>query len=264
MPLSGKLAIVTGATSGIGAATARLFLSKGARVAAVGRNVSALDALSKEGCEVVEGDLAEAGTAERVVATAVEKLGGLTTLVNCAGVLKPGAFGATAPAPAAALADFDHNFAGNTRSVFELMVHATPHLKAAGADAGPAIVNVSSVNGLQSFGGVATYCASKAAVDMLTRCAAVDLAPAGVRVNAVNPGLVLTELQKRGGLSDEAYAGLVKRSVEVTHPLGQALGRVAHPGEVAELIAFLASDAAAFITGDSVKIDGGRGCVGAR
>ena len=85
-----------------------------------------------------------------------------------------------------------------------------------------------------------------------------------MRCNAVNPGVTVTELQKRGGLSDEAYAGFLQRSIEVTHPLGEALGRVAEPAEVASLISFLASDKAAFITGDCVKIDGGRACVGAR
>eukprot|EP00931_Biecheleriopsis_adriatica_P055192 TRINITY_DN32578_c0_g1_i1.p1 TRINITY_DN32578_c0_g1~~TRINITY_DN32578_c0_g1_i1.p1 ORF type:complete len:265 (+),score=50.25 TRINITY_DN32578_c0_g1_i1:57-851(+) len=263
--LAGKLAIVTGATSGIGAATARLFAREGASVLATGRNRSALAALQAEGFKTVEADLTEPGACERVISDGVAALGGrLTTLVNCAGVLRLGAFGAVDPSKAAGLEDFEHNFAVNTHAPFKLMVHAIPHLKAAGPAAGPSIVNVSSVNGLQSFGGTTTYCASKAALDMLTRCAAVDLGPYGVRVNAVNPGVVITELQKRGGMNDEQYAALVKRSIEVTHPLGQALGRVAESDEVANLIAFLASDRAAFITGDSVKIDGGRTCVGAR
>ena len=180
-------------------------------------------------------------------------LGGLTTLINCAGVLMPGAIGTTA-----SLKDFEHNFAGNTRSVFEMMEHSIPHLKERSADGSCSIVNISSVNGLQSFGGVATYCAAKAAVDMLTKCAALDLAPFGIRANAVNPGLVLTELQKRGGLNDEQYAALVQRSLEVTHPLFQSRGRAPDPSEVADLIAFLASDKALFVTGDSIKIDGGR------
>ena len=179
---------------------------------------------------------------------------------SCAGVLRPGAIGADGTD----IGNFDFNFAVNTRVVFEMMTHAAPHLKKAGGAAGASIVNVSSVNGLQSFGGVATYCAAKAATDMLARCAAVDLAPFGVRVNNVNPGLVLTELQKRGGLNAEQYAALVARSMEVTHPLAASIGRVAAAEEVGGLIAFLASDAAGFITGDCVKIDGGRACVGAR
>ena len=208
----------------------------------------------------MRADLTEAGACERAVASAAAHLGGLTTLVNCAGVLQPGAFGTEG----CTLANFEHNFAGNTRSVFEMMIHAIPHLKAAGGEANPSITNVSSVNGLQSFGGVPTYCAAKAAVDMLSKCAALDLAPHGIRCNAINPGLVLTELQKRGGLDDAQYAALVQRSLEVTHPLFQSRGRAPEAAEVAELIAFVASDRALFLTGDSIKIDGGRTCVGAR
>jgi len=263
--LKGKLAIVTGATSGIGAATARVFMREGAKVIASGRNDYALRELASEtGCTTVQCDLSQQGAGKTLVSEAVAALGGkLTTVVNCAGVLVPGGIGVEA-GRVASMEDFQSNFAVNTQGVFEMMVESVPHLKAAGVDAGPSIVNVSSVNGLQSFGGVATYCASKAAVDMLTRCAAVDLAPFGVRCNAVNPGLVLTELQKRGGLDEKAYEAFVKRGVEVTHPLGAALGRPALPEEVADLIAFLASDKALFITGDCVKIDGGRACMGAR
>jgi len=101
---------------------------------------------------------------------------------------------------------------------------------------------------------VANYCASKSAVDQLTRCAAVDLAPFGVRSNAINPGVVTTELQKRGGLNEEAYATFLARSIQVTHPLASSLGRVGLPEEVAELIVFLSSDKAKFITGDCVKV----------
>lgn len=245
----------------IGLAVARTFAKEGAQVVAVGRNTQALRTLKAEiGCGSVEADLTEGGACERAVAEATAHLGSLTTLVNCAGVLRPGAFGSDA----CTLENYEHNFAGNTRSLFEMMVHSIPHLKKAGAEANPSIINVSSVNGLQSFGGVPTYCAAKAAVDMMSRCAAVDLAPFGIRCNAVNPGLVMTELQKRGGLDDKAYNALVRRSLEVTHPLFQARGRAPEPSEVADLIAFLVSDKALFITGDTIKLDGGRACVGAR
>ena len=105
---------------------------------------------------------------------------------------------------------------------------------------------------------------SKAALDQLTRCASVDLAADGIRVNAVNPGVIETNLQKAGGLSDENYAAFLKRSVEVTHPLSASLGRVGLPEEVGELIAFLVSDKAKFITGECIAIDGGRQNLGAR
>src|SRR5207248_3321688 len=117
----------------------------------------------------------------------------------------------------------------------------------------PSVVNVSSVTGLRAFPGVLAYCVSKAGVDQLTRCAALDLAPQGVRVNAVNPGVVVSNLHRRSGMSEERYAEFLERSKQ-THPLGR-------PGEVeeiAELIWFLASDRAAWITGETISIDGGR------
>jgi len=147
--LAGKLVLVTGASSGIGWATAALAVQQGAKVCAVGRNQEALEKLKSEiGCEIVVGDLTEKGACERIVKEAVEKLGGLTTLINNAGVLRRAAM------DTATLDDFEANFGANTRAVFEMMQHSIPHLKAVGE--GASIVNVSSVNGLQSFGGVAT------------------------------------------------------------------------------------------------------------
>merc|ERR1719481_2262863 len=117
---------------------------------------------------------------------------------------------------------------------------AVPHLVNAKGN----VVNVSSVNGQRSFPGALAYC---------TRCVALELAPKGVRVNAVSPGVIITELQKRGGLSEEAYANFLERSKQ-TH----ALGRPGEAEEVAAAIAFLASDEASFSTGVTLPIDGGR------
>ena len=137
------------------------------------------------------------------------------------------------------LENYQYNMMTNTQAPFEIMVHAIPHLKQQSHDASPSIVNVSSVNGKQAFAGCVAYCMSKAAVDQLTRCASVDLAKDGIRVNAVNPGVIETNLQKTGGLSEQQYAAFLTRSIEVTHPLSASLGRVGQPEEVAELIAFL-------------------------
>eukprot|EP00055_Hartaetosiga_balthica_P004535 m.12000 g.12000 ORF g.12000 m.12000 type:complete len:259 (-) comp3933_c0_seq1:193-969(-) len=257
--LRGVRVLVTGASSGIGLATARILAREEATVIITGRKEQALKQLSEETSALyIASDLTQEGECKRVVDFAVKKLGSLTSLVNCAGILKGGAFGSEA-------CDLDNlkiNFDINTKSVFEMMTHAANHMKQ--AEIQGSIVNISSVNGKQSFGGCASYCMSKAATDMLARCAAVDLAPYGIRVNNVNPGVITTELQKRGGLTDGQYEEFLRRSVSVTHPLAAARGKVGTPDEVGELIAFLISDKAAFITGECIAIDGGRQCLGAR
>jgi len=124
-----------------------------------------------------------------------------------------------------------------------------PHLIATRGN----IVNVSSINGTRPFPEDLTYCMAKAAVDQMTSCTALELASKGVRVNSVNPGVIVTEVHKRGGLSDDAYAKFLEHS-KSTHPLG----RVGDAEEVAQAIAFLASSNASFITGEHLHIDGGR------
>ena len=262
MRLANKVALITGASSGIGRATALIFAREGAKVVATGRNKTSLDVLVAEieregGCAyALAADITDDAQVAACVEGTVKQFGGLNILVNNAGVLQGGAVGE------ADMANFDFNMNVNARAPFCFLMNAVPHLKKAVGDS--AVVNVSSVNGLQSFGGTAAYCASKAAVDMLTRCASVDLAPYGIRVNSVNPGVVATNLQKTGGMTDEAYAGFVKRSIEVTHPLAASLGRVCQPSEVGEAILFLASSQASFITGTTLTVDGGRGNLGAR
>lgn len=247
--LEGTVALVTGATSGIGRATALRFAAAGARVALVGRNAETLRsiAVEVEGCggealEVV-ADVTAEGDARRAVAMTMEKYAALDVLVNAAGILTNGTIENTS------LAAWDAMFDVNLRAVFHLMQLALPHLAKRPGN----IVNVSSVTGLRAFPGVLAYCVSKAAVDQLTRCAALEVASQGIRVNAVNPGVVRTEIHKRGGMNDEAYAAFLERS-EQTHPLG----RVGAAHEVADLILFLASERARWITGVTYSIDGGR------
>eukprot|EP00038_Savillea_parva_P012548 m.205406 g.205406 ORF g.205406 m.205406 type:complete len:259 (-) comp22919_c0_seq1:94-870(-) len=255
--LAGKRILVTGASSGIGAATARVLLNEGAQVFVTGRNTPALEAVEGAAGHIT-ADLAVPGETDKVAAAAVNAMGSLSGLVNCAGVLRGGVVGTDA---SALLEGFDYNFAVNTRAPFAMMLSCVPYLKALG---GGAIVTVSSVNAKQSFAGTASYCGSKAAIDHMSRCAALDLAPDGIRVNTVNPGVVVTPLQQRGGMDDETYAAFLERSVSTTHPLAKSRGTVAQPEEVGDLIAFLMSDRAAFITGECIAIDGGRQCLGAR
>ena len=252
---TGKVAFVTGATSGIGQACAIAFANAGAKVAGVGRKTEALSDLEKKiretGAEVltIQADLSEAQEAERAVNRALEVFGGIDILVNAAGHLSSGTIENTT------LEAWDDMMDVNVRAVFQLMQKALPSLIERRGN----IVNVSSVTGLRAFPGVLAYCVSKAALDQLTRCASLELASKGVRVNAVNPGVVVTQIHKRGGMNDDAYAAFLEHS-KTTHPLG----RTGRPEEVADLILFLASDKASWITGATYSIDGGRGQTCAR
>jgi NAD(P)-dependent dehydrogenase (short-subunit alcohol dehydrogenase family) len=244
-----KTIIVTGATSGIGRAAAQAFLREGANVVAVGRNETVLAEVAADhrngsgrimACAV---DLTSDEAPVRIVKTAVDSFGGIDTLVNAAGII------AAAPLESTNDALWDSMMSINARAPFRLMREALPHLKARRGS----VVNVSSVNGLRSFPGVLAYCVSKAAVDHLTRCAAIELAPLGVRVNAVNPGVTVTNLHRRSGMAEEQYAAFLERS-KSTHPLG----RPGNADEIADLILFLASDRAGWMTGETIPIDGGR------
>ncbi|MCU1263733.1 MAG: hypothetical protein JWM21_51 [Acidobacteria bacterium] len=252
---SGKVVIVTGATSGIGRATALRFAEAGAAVTAVGRKEDALAEVSAtiqqlgSQCLTIQQDLNAEAAPAAVISKTVEHFGGIDVLVNAAGHISSGTVETTS------LEAWDKMLDINLRSVFRLMQAAIPAL----LERRGSIVNVSSVTGLRSFPGVLAYCVSKAGLDQLTRCAALELAAKGVRVNAVNPGVVVTEIHKRGGMNEEQYAAFLDHSRE-THPLG----RVGEPGEIADLIFFLASNRAAWITGATYSIDGGRALTCAR
>jgi len=246
---AGKVALVTGATSGIGQACAIAFATAGAKVACVGRKEKALEevaerirALDSESL-AIQADLSSAEEAERAINETVKAFGGLDVLVNAAGHISSGTIENTS------LEAWDEMMNVNVRASFQLMQKAVPSLIERRGN----IVNVSSVTGLRAFPGVLAYCVSKAALDQLTRCASLELAAKGVRVNAVNPGVVVTEIHKRGGMSEEAYAAFLEHS-KTTHPLG----RTGRPEEIAALVLFLASDEASWITGASYSIDGGR------
>ena len=241
--------IVTGASSGIGRATALRFGRAGAQVLVVGRNEAALAevaaTIASEGGEaaVLQADVTQGTAPERIVSAALDRFGGLTTLVNAAGIIGSGSIESTTDP------EWDNMMDINARAPFRLMRAAVPALTASRGT----VVNVSSVTGLRAFPGVLSYCVSKAAIDQLTRCAALELAPKGVRVNAVNPGVVVSNLHRRGGMDEENYAKFLTRSRE-THPLG----RPGEATEIADLVFFLASDASGWITGETISIDGGR------
>jgi NAD(P)-dependent dehydrogenase (short-subunit alcohol dehydrogenase family) len=246
---SGKVALVTGATSGIGQACATAFAKAGAKVVCVGRKAEALQDVEQTiralGAEIltIKSDLAREDEAQRVVQQAVQGFGGIDVLINAAGHLSNGTIENTS------LGAWDEMMNVNVRAPFQLMQKALPSLIERRGN----IVNVSSVTGLRAFPGVLAYCVSKAALDQLTRCSALELAAKGVRVNAVNPGVVVTEIHKRGGMSEEAYAAFLEHS-KTTHPLG----RTGRPEEIAALVLYLASDQASWITGATYSIDGGR------
>jgi NAD(P)-dependent dehydrogenase (short-subunit alcohol dehydrogenase family) len=246
---TGKSVIVTGATSGIGRAAALEFARRGADLLLVGRSASALHELptlaSGSTGRIVTclADITEGNAPDQIVRSAVDAFGGVDVLVNAAGVIATGTIENTDDGKWDAMMDV------NVKAPFRLMRAAVPYLKERKGN----VVNVSSVNGLRAFAGVLAYNVSKSAIDHLTRCAALEMAPFGVRVNGVNPGVTITNLHRRGGMDDTQYAAFLQRSKE-THPLG----RPGQPEEVAAMIVFLAGEEAAWMTGETIPVDGGR------
>jgi len=243
MEFEGKVAIVTGATSGIGMATVRGFAEQGGRVAAVGRRKDALAKLESAKIKTYSADLTSEKETAGLIRAVLKDFDGIDVLVNAAGIIANGTIENTT------LADYDLMMNINVRSLFQLTQLALPSIIERKGN----IVNVSSVTGLRAFPNVLAYCVSKAAVDQLTRCAALELAPKGIRINAVNPGVVRTNLHRNSGMNEDSYAAFVERS-KTTHPLG----RIGEPEEIADLILFLASSKAGWITGGTYSIDGGR------
>lgn len=247
MAFAGKVVLITGASSGIGAATALHFSELGASLSLTGRNVQKLNEVAAQ-CKsnkplIITGELTNEADVKNIVQSTIKHYGKLDVLVNNAGVLESGSIENTS------LEQYDRVFNINVRSIYHLTMLAVPYITQTKGN----IVNVSSVVGIRSFPGVLTYCMSKSAIDQFTRCTALELAPKKVRVNAVNPGVVVTNLHKNSGMSDEQLKAFFERSKE-TH----ALGRPGNATEVAKAIAYLASDDASFITGVTLAIDGGR------
>jgi NAD(P)-dependent dehydrogenase (short-subunit alcohol dehydrogenase family) len=250
-----RVVLVTGASSGIGRATALALGREGAAVVAAGRRQDRLEAVVREitaggaRAVAVSGDVREESTCRDWVREAVRNFGSLDGLVNAAGVI-----GNAKGVLETTNEQWDHIMSSNVRSLFLMTREAAPEL----AKRKGAVVNLSSVAGTRPYTGLMAYCVSKAAVDQFTRCAALDLAPMGVRINAINPGVVVTELHTvTNSIPD--YEGFLERS-KGTHPIG----RVGQVDEVARLILFLLSDESGWITGATYAIDGGRALASAR
>jgi NAD(P)-dependent dehydrogenase (short-subunit alcohol dehydrogenase family) len=238
----GKVAIVTGAASGVGRETARLLLEGGASVVAVDV-AAAVHELDGDRVATVEGDASVGETADRAVAAAVERWGRLDVLVNNAGyIVYKGILDTDEE-------EWDRVLAVNAKSIFLHCRAAIPVMQQGG---GGAIVNTASISGVVGLPGQGAYAASKGAVVMLTRQLAVEFAGAKIRVNAVGPGAIDTPFLRRF-VDAQPDPAAVEETIKSHHPLG----RLADPEEVARAILFLASDEAAFITGTVLMIDGG-------
>lgn len=243
----GKIVLVTGASSGIGAVTAAEFSKEGASVVLVGRNEENLKQVLGQ-CRpgnhlIIVADLREPKEVELVMEKTIAKYGRLDVLVNNAGA---GRYGGVQDFT---MDDFDWIMNLNLRSVVQLTKLAVPHLMQTKGN----IVNVSSVAGLNAYPGVSTYCMSKAALDQFTKCSALDLAPSGVRVNAVNPAVIVTEFHKTTGMDDAAYEEYLANCGR-TYPLRRA----GNASEVADAIMYLAKESSGFITGVLLPISGGK------
>lgn len=247
--------MVTGATSGIGRAIALRFGAEGASVAVTGRRAERLavtaEQIRRSGGAALEiaADHVKAGDNQRAVDTAVKAFGGLDILVNAAGVIGNDGILNARPEEWRRILDI------NLEAVYDLTRRAAPHLI---QRRGGAVINLSSVCSLRPYATILAYCVSKAAIDMFTRCLALELAPYGVRVNAINPGVVVTELHTVTNAVPD-YEAFLERSKQ-THPLG----RPGRPEEIANLALFLASDEAEWITGAIHSVDGGRALTSAR
>lgn len=245
--LSGKVAIVTGASSGIGRAAAILFAREGARVVAAARRSAELENLITEiaGIEGVAvplvGDVRDEDFAKRMVATAVTQFGGLDVAFNNAGVL-----GELAPASDLSLAGWTATLESNLTSAFLCAKYQIPAMVNRGG--GSIIFNSTFVGYVCGFPGMAAYAASKAGLVGLTRVLAVELGARGIRVNAILPGGTDTPMGRTVASNPQA-----REAIAQLH----ALKRIAAPEEIAKSALYLASDASCFTTGSAMLVDGG-------
>lgn len=238
--LTGKVAVITGAGSGMGAATVERFCAEGAKVIAVDWSGDEEEVARRCGaaCVAMHGDVSKADTAKRMVDLAVERFGGLDVLYNNAGIQGPIVDTAEYDED-----DFDKVIGVNLKGVFLGMKYAIPAMLERG---GGSIINTSSMAALVSFPGMSGYCASKGGVSMLTKLTAAEYAARGIRVNAILPGAIDT------GMTQSMPKDYIDGAVAAT-----LMGRIGRPDEIASLALFLASDESSFITGTLTPVDGG-------
>lgn len=251
--LEGKVAVITGATSGIGWRTAEIFVAEGAKVVAAGRRAAEGEALAKKlgaNCQFKQTDVTDEAQMKALISHAVEKFGRIDCLFNNAG----------GPAQTGGIegldvAQFDAAMATLLRSVMLGMKHAAPHMRRQGSGS---IINNGSIAGhLAGYSSSLVYGAAKAAVIHFTKCVAMELGEAGVRVNSISPGAIATGiLAKAMGLD----AGAADNKADVLEGLfksAQPIPRAGIPDDIAHAAAFLASDESSFINGADLVIDGG-------
>ena len=246
MKLKDKVALVTGGAQGIGLACARQFLAEGARVAIVDINAEqgarALAELGSEHTLFIAGDVADSSLAAEAVRQTLARFGRIDILLNNAGITHAAEF------LELDVADFDRVLAINLRSYFAFGQAVARQMVAAGLRG--TIINMSSVNAILAIPNQVPYVISKGGVNQLTKVMSVSLAPHGIRVNAIGPGTIATELARKAVMGSPA----AERTIMSRTPLG----RLGEPSEVATVAAFLASDEASYLSGQTIYPDGGR------
>jgi NAD(P)-dependent dehydrogenase (short-subunit alcohol dehydrogenase family) len=240
--LVGRVGVVTGGASGIGLACAKRFVDEGARVVLGDRNEALLAAVDEQlGSAVVSEvvDVTVEADVERLVARAIENFGGLDLAVNCAGL------GTLAPVTEHSLEEWNTVIGVCLTGTFLSVKHEALAMDATGR--GGAIVNLASINAKVPAKGMSAYCSAKAGVEMLTRCAAMELGPKGIRVAGIGPGLVETPLTEYARLLPQIGAAYLESI---------PLGRVGTPGDVADAALFLVSSEASWVSGETLYVDG--------